>query len=111
MEIKDFIEKAIEGGWNPTEQTASKVEGDTAYFYSEEYPEEGSEACDIYFILLDPLAWKAVERNAILTTEGWEKFTPQHIEKIAANEAQKNMHGLVDALIRGETIEEYLHTL
>lgn len=71
---KVFIEKAIEGGWNPTEEKEwiikdSEEDGTLhCYFYSGEYPDEGCGAYSYSEILLDPLAWEAVGK-----VDGWKK--------------------------------------
>lgn len=104
MTSTEFIEKAIEGGWNPTDEPHHFVEGDIAFFYDEEYTEEGSEAFDIRYILLDLEAWKAVGK-----VEGWT-VNDSPVQDWDHEWLQK-MHGMVDALAEGKTIEQYLETL
>lgn len=87
MTIQDFITKAIEGGW----KTEHPYEPNTQGFRDE-----------LNRALLDSLAWQAVGK-----VEGWK--SPHNIA--IQTEWSKKMHGLVDALILGKTIEQYLETL
>lgn len=85
MNIKYFTDYAMEGGWIKTLHGAS-----------------------VEAMLLDPLAWRAVERAIILSGDDWGRFTHKWIERIVENEARNHMHGMVDALIEGRNINEYL---
>lgn len=129
MTIKQFIEKAIEGGWKP-ESEATSISGlSTAEVLAKVYPER---------VLLDPFAWQAVGK-----VEGWDKEIPEnHCEvcgepmaegetmfryhgygmyvlnsgdcpkpPLEKREWRKEMHRMIDALAEGKTIEQYLETL
>ncbi len=99
MTIKQFIEKAIEGGWGEfTAKSAAK--------------NDYIEWCikNIERALLDPDAWKAVGK-----VEGWD-------DGECNDETYKNapigmfmwtwkMHQMTDALCEGKSIEEFLRTL
>lgn len=93
MTIKQFIEKAIEGGW----KTGNHYE----FSDGTRYDQSG--------ILLDPEAWKAVGK-----VEGWKEDTHYTVEGVRVREGTnyvKNMHRLIDALAEGKTVEEYLASL
>ena len=88
MTIKQFIEKAIEGGWK------SEVLWGTAKQYVSDR--------NLPTMFLDPEAWKAVAK-----VEGWNvgwygKNVPSW---------HYAMLKLIDALAEGKTIEQYLETL
>ena len=86
MTIKQFVEKAIEGGFEERMWGMGNC----------------SQCSDIF---LDPKAWEAVSK-----VEGWggaknldtDEYTPYW---------QNRMRGMIDALIEGKTIEEFLKTL
>jgi len=82
MTIKDFINKAIEGGWMP--------DADTPEIYYEGIRTNA---------LLDPLAWQAVGK-----VEGWE-------DRDTEPNWQNKMHQMIDALVEGKTLEEFIETL
>lgn len=98
MTIKQFIEKAIAGGWKTD-------------WYDDW---EGGSYSDMVIprILLDPLAWQAVGK-----TEGWIGYKRTGIDK--GNEIEyhdmevwkSNMHRMIDALAEGKTIEQFLEPL
>lgn len=109
MTIKQFIEKAIEGGWklrgadiNVFRVTMQLVDvrltwrGDQ---YSKDEEEQTVVAIEV--ILLDPLAWQAVEK-----VKG-NDLTPD----MPKRRARLEMVGMIHALNDGKTIEEYLKTL
>lgn len=91
MTIPEFLEKAIEGGWSNRFEHKSN----TGFPCTEQ-------------ILLDPLAWQAVGKIA-----GWSSANPKSIAaSMYGEEGWKwNMHGMVNALIEGKTIEEFISTL
>lgn len=105
MTIKEFIEKAIEGGW----WTAWYNDGAL-----ERTKGEVADAGEYARILLDPLAWQAVGK-----VEGWpiKKVMRYRIsdgerysdKTVAAWE--HNMHCMIDALAEGKTIEQFLESL
>jgi len=85
MEIKQFIEKAIEGGYDaPYSWEEQSWQGDHGKLKA----------------ILDPLAWQAVgkvesSKEAWLTTVSWKA----------------NMVGMANALAEGKTIDDFLATL
>lgn len=111
MTIQTFIERAIEGGWEPllahevhfanwNNRSASHKEVRASYVLHE--------------ILLDPLAWKAVGK-----VEGWNNVHENGQEcyhgDCSCHDSgctwRQWMHGMIDALAEGKTIEQYLETL
>jgi len=97
MTIKQFIEKAIEGGYDG-------------------YPEPFCIECGNYEaktggdLFLDPKAWEAVGK-----VEGWGGHNHPLTGKIIAGQIvycwECKMHQMIDALISGKTLEEYIETL
>jgi transcription elongation factor Elf1 len=96
MTIKEFIEKAIEGGWKWNHKC------------------DTPNCDDIY---LDPKAWQAVEK-----LEGWDKVTSavcpccgtcndMHPPKLWHDVSSFHMHRMIDALCEGKSIEEFLKDL
>lgn len=122
MTIKQFIEKAIEGGWIPRDcdvmiknPIAARVEGDRIELQAQGsdgwtglkssvllngFAEEHS-----HRILLDPLAWKAVGK-----VEGW-RIKGEWETNFGVDGWLENMHRMIDALAEGKSIEDYLKTL
>ena len=119
MTIKEFIEAAIEGGW--------KYKGKHQEIYlCEEQPEEGEGdtrlgiRSNIYAIVLDPEAWRAVGK-----VKGWDKTycamcgqQKPHSKKSECGvqwgrmeESIHYMHLMVDSLRDDRTIEEFIETL
>lgn len=108
MTPKQFIEKAIKGGWSEPKEDCSYCKTPMA--------------C----ILLDTLAWQAVGK-----LEGWgekcskckRKLSDYQIVPCGAcatwKEAQQKsmgekgylMHRMIDALVEGKSIESFLETL
>jgi len=106
MTIKQFIEKAIKGGYigvNPSGKLGHWSGSETPNF------EENIKA-----VLLDPLAWKAVGK-----IEGWEEKIKEYTwsnkagntRQVEASEWQNLMYWMIDYLTEGKTIEEFLETL
>ncbi len=116
MTIKQFIEKAIGGGWKPKASWFGDVPIDSSGYHT---------------VLLNPEAWKAVGK-----VEGWNVTTykqtvparivsrvsrkgvvkysvPAHIRMMKKPNARwkREMHRMIDALAEGKTIEQYLETL
>ena len=100
MKIKDFIEKAIKGGWKGLSLDVKSYEN--AH----------------YAMLLDPLAWQAVGK-----AEGWpqqrevsyDSFNNQREEKKVTTtirgEWQNKMHSMIDHIASGNSSESYIETL
>jgi len=126
MEIKQFIEKAIEGGWKDLIIKGKEhhifFSGGGAYaepnFIQVGYTCVGikppcnkdSIGFTKYEILLDPKAWQAVGK-----VEGWGTIDNcPCCKKIHHRDEPKwlyNMHRMVDFICEGGTIEEYVKTL
>lgn len=94
MTIKQFIERAIEGGWNDNRDLDSQIEK----------------------VFLSPLAWQAVGK-----VEGWHQgnklpeFAEKRLYLYEPIEEQYSwlghMHRMLDALAEGKTITQFLETL
>lgn len=103
MTTKEFIEKAIEGGWNRYVWVS--------YIKNETYGRGGygTRTIPTESVFLDPLAWQAVGK-----VEGWrlrdeeDVFNGGYLED---DEWLKNMHCMIDALAEGKPIEQFLATL
>lgn len=103
MKIKEFIEKAVEGGWSMDDYHPMYIT--TAE--PKHVPLEG--------IFLDPLAWQAVGR-----VEGWEKrhnyacyihLDGGKCDCVPEEEWEARMHDMIDALCEGTSIEEFISNL
>jgi len=123
MTIETFIEKSIEGGWNPHNDYTRHIwnEKTKSWWYEWDYVNEDGEddvlsnpCCHedpLYFtdVVLDPEAWKAIGK-----VEKWDKMPKGIIAQPANREitdAEMNMHNMVTALWEGKTIQEYISTL
>lgn len=85
-DIKQFIEKAIEGGWKGHDNAISA----------------GLKEVDICVVLLSPEVWKAVGK-----VEGWhDKGCIVH-----GKNWQEQMIDMMTAITEGKTIEEFIKTL
>tara|TARA_Y100000310_G_scaffold272864_1_gene288077 strand:+ start:35 stop:319 length:285 start_codon:yes stop_codon:yes gene_type:complete len=94
MTIKQFIEKAIEGGWEDGDSRSAHHVNDCVV-----------ENVNVHKILLDPAAWEAVGK-----IEKWkEEYERKHWGYPA--EWNANMHEMIDALADGKTIQQYIETL
>lgn len=111
MEPKQFIEKAIEGGWDyvssPSLLRIENLKKDIDRISKESY--------SLSQIFLDPKAWEAVGK-----VEGWNRKAKleiafdkprRFIYKRAGYEYEWYMHVMIDHLVSGGTIETYLKTL
>jgi len=87
MSIKQFIEKAIEGGYKP--EVMNWDSPPIEHFY-------------LKIIPFDPKAWQAVDR-----IEGWH----DNGCIIHKGNWKTQMHALIDALAEGKDIETFLKTL
>lgn len=108
MTIQEFIEKAIEGGWDDTEYAfVCTPDGNSRLAWlvgNWEYDEK---------IFLDPKLWQAVGK-----VEGWQYADSKHlisyrgVETLVPNgDWAERMHEMIDSVNSGKTIEEYLSTL
>lgn len=126
MTIKQFIEKAIAGGWNGLEWNENvRVEQPvkiTSWVWADSKEGE-SNGIPLAWALLNPLAWQAVGK-----VEGWGSFydtegMPRNydtqgwypITKTGSGYDeqmwQAYMHRMIDALAEGKTLEQFLETL
>lgn len=106
MTTKEFIEKAIEGGWrakftvNGLKMTSGNWEAHlmVAGQFSEAW-------------FLDPLAWQAVGKIAGWPDKIWpHSDVPKGLPYKLPGYTWR-MHRMVDTLCEGKTIEEFLNTL
>jgi len=115
MTIKQFIEKAIEGGWRPHVENWESTPHSWLYRH---------------YFLTDPKAWKAVwslNKGECWACEGkkyFKKFASEELDKespcgncdcTGTDEWEKpwirDMKRMIDALAEGKTIEEFIQTL
>lgn len=109
---KQFIKKAIERGWKKETGLDINIQNYatkqcTVTIGHRTDPSEFFRMSDI---LLDPLAWQAVGK-----AEGWGEEVNSHLTldgvSIDLNGYELYMHRMIDALIEGKSIEEFLETL
>lgn len=105
MTIEKFIDKAIEGGWKPfgsilhknlIEKKWAALEVMANFYHQPTF-------------LLDPKMWEAVGK-----VEGWvvQEVKNADFDVIGLNyKYEYKMHDMIDALIAGKTLEEYIQTL
>lgn len=132
MTINRFIEKAIEGGWDFTDNVNFSEE-DRARFKRTEHLKDPKNIAGFWgAVFLDPEAWKAVGK-----VEGWEEaceMSPRtgrhcylytnatrhtHDECCYCGRKsngtkhtwQDHMHRMIDALAEGKSVEEFIATL
>jgi len=115
MNIKTFIEKAIEGGWKNEELHIAKGAFEDGYFFGGQAhwkfkPNAVSsliQRISIESILLDPLAWQAVGK-----CEGWKTDDEDWGCEDSDNESnmpyQMKMHRFIDALCDGKDLSASL---
>lgn len=111
MTPKQFIEKALEGGWKASEQGEGKT---IEHVFFPAWFEK---------VLLDPLAWAAVGK-----VEGWGHEMkgngipigtyPEAMVHVLFHKTNKlipvwqfHMHQMITALCEGKSIEQFLETL
>ena len=104
MTIKQFIEKAIEGGWKREDNMIGTVIENLEY----DLPVP---ILQMNTILLDPEAWKAVGK-----VEGWNrKLAGSNSFIYDDGELRPEWHikmmEMIDALAEGKSVEEFLETL
>lgn len=88
MTIKEFIEKAIEGGWKYNDYCDGK-------------------GCEDRHIFLDPLAWQAVGK--VHWGDGALQMNSKYGFRLYVWKDQ--MHRMIDALAEGKTLEEFISTI
>lgn len=122
MTPKQFIGKAIEGGWEKESEpfgargfVVFQSSMDAGILIENQYevaydtfPAWPTRKIFIEKIVLDPLAWQAVGK-----VEGWKDKPCNCKTNCYGGEFvfQHNMHRMIDTLIEGKTIEEFLKTL
>lgn len=115
MEIKDSIEKAIEGGWTHRDwqlSAASLLRVTDHFVQSKTGNNDWHDIFEIESMLLDPKFWQALGK-----TLGWDSPTGRETGTVSYQEATGEpywlyrMHRMIDALADGKTIEEYIATL
>lgn len=100
MTKKEFIRQIIEGGYVPEhhieqfkQALESKILGELSFQST----------------ILNPLSWKAIAKS-----KGWDKDILVSFHGIKAYKQELwifHMHKMIDYLIAGKTIEEFLETL
>lgn len=138
MTPKQFIKKAIEGGWDdsiqviirngfPLENILVILDSIHIRFLDPENKlgSGNPRGYTLEEILLDPLAWKAVGK-----VEGWSEdeeyhyiarqkgdkigepiSPPEMMQQFTGTEASWYMHRMIDTLVEGKNIEQFLETL
>lgn len=103
MTIHSAIEKAIQGGWDFTENVNFSDE-DRSRFKRSPHLKEAKTIMGFWgTVLLDPLFWQALGK-----VEGWHKgIAPEHEHLYW----KAHWHAMVDALAEGKTIEQFFETL
>lgn len=106
MTIKEFIEKSIDGGY-----------GNGREHFLRNLPEYA-----LFQVWLDPLAWQAVGE-----VDGWEDVHPMnvlgeclgcgkdvdpgHVCKSVKKGYVARMHDMINFLVEGKSVEQFLETL
>jgi len=108
MHLKEFIEKAIEGGWNKYEPTSgikniSFDRKDKTFMLCDKDNHKCTDPYSYAELVLDPKSWEAVGK-----VEGWNKYDEK---EYFAPEYRNKMHQMIDHLVEGGTIESYIETL
>lgn len=114
MTTKEFVQKALYGGWEPN----LVVDKDIEFVISDNYA-NGSDELSTFkrFILLqdrdlflDPKAWEAVGK--VIDKEVYNKAIEQGIFISSERWPWKiAMHRMIDAMCEGKSIEQFLETL
>lgn len=119
MTVKEIIEKAVYGGYEPF-KTFSMQEGGDFEIRGDEFNvavlKGGFASRNIYNMFLDPLFWAAVGK-----VEGWDKEeairaeyynrNSEQIEYIDLEGSEWRMHQMMNAFLVGKTLEQFLATL
>ncbi len=98
MKIKQFIEKAIEGGWRHLYHPENIL-------LSKNWEEEV-----LNDMVLDPLAWKAVMGDKLVKIDE-ENVGEDFYETVVMVKWKWHMHQMIDVLAEGKSIEEFIKTL
>ena len=121
MMIEEFIQKAIEGGWNLSPryiEALHKINKIPRYMSRTAYEEKKWEEIVISYMqrvaLIDPIAWQAVGK-----VEGWKLHdsrwedglcTDCYKEETHQADWLVKMHRMIDAVAEGMKPEDYLAT-
>lgn len=105
MTIKQFIEKAIEGGY------LFKIGGRKILPNASHLS-----AIPFEIIALDPLAWQAVGKvekwEMEATVVRWLRQSSGELEKnVIGYQWENKWHDMIDALAEGKSLEDYIKTL
>ena len=115
MTEKQFVKKAIVGGWKqPWDKKDKTVDFEEHGVTYDFVPYEEEKVVAYEEIFLDPLAWQAVGK-----VSGWGKDTKMNIGKLIAKKMYSadyylregpkyRMHQMIDALWDGKSIKEFL---
>lgn len=98
--VSRFIRDAVKGGYEPKYSTPEHID----HWYG---MEERKSVC-IPQVILDAASWRAVAE-----ARGWGDDTAHYCECWHGDKTkwELNMHGLIDALAEGKTIEAYLSSI
>lgn len=97
MTTKQFIEKAIEGGW----EGLGTMEDFNRLLKGYDF----EEVVNISDYILEPEVWQAVGK-----VEGWGKDSHEHL-RMGIDEYEFHMQRMIHWLCKGKSIEEFLETL
>jgi len=119
MTTKEFIEKAIKGGWSPLIDSQdidiiNHDEYENTYMICDHEETICTEPISYYETLLDPKAWEAVGKAEGDTWAGYDcRYHPvgNMCQVCTGGNWSFRMKAMMDALIESKTIEEYLATL
>ena len=117
MHLKEFIEKAIEGGWNKYEPTSGvkniSFDGkDKTFMICDKDNYKCTDPYSYAELVLDPKAWEAVGK--VIQNELREPYSVtfnKHEHIFHKEWAKTKMDGLMPHLQKGGTIESYIKTL
>ena len=107
MTEKTIIEKALKGGWKQDYYVGKELNSNEI----KEVADIHLEHYGIYQVLLDPKFWQAVQRSEGCKTHSCWFENKGDLCSRENKVAVHKMHEMIDALVEGKSIEEYLKTL
>ena len=123
MKTQEFIEKAIEGGWEYSgyvDHSDKTQVSDGQMIVEHGRVWHAGSVREIKSILLDPKAWEAVGKvdgQGVFCIE-CDNYVPvfgececDDVEPVPQEWHIYKMHEMIDALIAGQSLEEYIKTL